>query len=107
MVWILLCAAALLVLVCAIGVAVMPDPYQQMHYISPPATLSILLVAAAVFVSRQIASGIKTLLLALVLMLMNGAVTHATARAARIREHKRLSPHPREGVPIIGREPSA
>ena len=80
--------AAALALLGAIGVWLMRDPWQRLHYITLPAVFSSLLVTIAVFLhDPQKQAGGKVALAALVLVAMNSVVTHATARAAWVSEH--------------------
>jgi multicomponent Na+:H+ antiporter subunit G len=77
----------------ALGVWLMRDPYQRMHYLTLPAVFSSLFTVVAVFLhEKQKQSGGKVLLAALVLFAMNAVVTHATARAAWVFEHGRWPP---------------
>ncbi len=90
-------AGAVLVLVCLVGAAavafvsslgvlVMRDPFQRLHFIAPPATLSAVLVIVAVGLgARSTQATLKTAAVALLLLVINGVVTHATARAVRLR----------------------
>ncbi len=83
-----LCAAAvLLTLACALGVAVMRDPWQRLHYIAPPSTLGCALLAAAVALDAGGLAAVKPLLTMLLLTALNGVVGHALARAAWVRAH--------------------
>ncbi|HWC44256.1 MAG TPA: monovalent cation/H(+) antiporter subunit G [Actinomycetota bacterium] len=89
-----LAVAALLALGIAVtwlsclGVLLMRDPYDRLHYTAPAAALAPVLIAAAVVVEEGLsAAGIKAVLIALVLVGTNPVLGHATARAARIREH--------------------
>jgi monovalent cation/proton antiporter MnhG/PhaG subunit len=89
-----LAVAALLALGIAVtwlsclGVLLMRDPYDRLHYTAPAAALAPVLIAAAVVVEQGLsAAGIKAVLIALVLVGTNPVLGHATARAARIREH--------------------
>ena len=89
-----LAVAALLALGVAVtwlsclGVLLMRDPYDRLHYTAPASALAPVLIAAAVVVTEGLsAAGIKALLIALVLVGTNPVLGHATARAARIREH--------------------
>ncbi|HEX9107359.1 MAG TPA: monovalent cation/H(+) antiporter subunit G [Longimicrobiales bacterium] len=94
-------AAVLLTLASALGLAVMRDAYQRLHYIAPPATLSSALLTAALLLGEpQKQAGVKAFLVTALLTLMNGVVTHATARAARIRRHGRWIPVQEERVPL-------
>ena len=89
-----LAVAALLALGVAVtwlsclGVLLMGDPYDRLHYTAPASALAPVLIAAAVVVEEGLsAPGIKALLIAFVLVGTNPVLGHATARAARIREH--------------------
>jgi monovalent cation/proton antiporter MnhG/PhaG subunit len=82
---ILLFLSFALTLLCAIGVLVMRDPLQRLHFIAPPASLSAFFVVAAVLVQEHSwQSATKVLLIAMLLALVNGVATHATARAALV-----------------------
>jgi len=89
-----LAVAALLALGVAVtwlsclGVLLMRDPYDRLHYTAPAAALAPVPIAAAVVVTEGLsAAGIKAVLVAMVLVGTNPVLGHATARAARIREH--------------------
>lgn len=72
---------------CCFGLLVMRNPYDRLHAIAPASILPPLLIAAAVFVHSGISqAGIKTLAIACVLLFVSPIVTHAIARAVRIRE---------------------
>ena len=88
-----LAVAALLALGVAVtwlsclGVLLMRDPYDRLHYTAPASALAPVPIAAAVVVTEGLsAAGIKALLIALVLVGTNPVLGHATARAARIRQ---------------------
>jgi monovalent cation/proton antiporter MnhG/PhaG subunit len=73
-----------------IAVLVMRDLYERLHYLSPPATITIICFTAAVIADKHLSqAGIKAVLIMIVLLLMNAVLTHATARAARVRQFKR------------------
>jgi multisubunit Na+/H+ antiporter MnhG subunit len=98
---VLLSAAVLVTVISVLGMLRVRDPYQRMHYISPPASLSSLLIATAVFVQRGLKpESFKALFVAFVLVGMNSIVTHATARAFRIAEVSDWNPAGGEEVPI-------
>ncbi|HEX6675806.1 MAG TPA: monovalent cation/H(+) antiporter subunit G [Actinomycetes bacterium] len=74
-------------LVCCVGVLVMRDAYDKLHYTAPATTVGSLAVAAAVVVSESFSQvGIKALLVFVALLVTNPVLTHATARAARVRQ---------------------
>jgi monovalent cation/proton antiporter MnhG/PhaG subunit len=75
---------------CAVGVLVMRNAYDRLHYTAPASTLGPLAFAAAIVLRESFSqAGIKALLVAVALLITNPLLTHATARAARIREHGR------------------
>jgi multicomponent Na+:H+ antiporter subunit G len=74
-------------LLSCLGVLVMRDPYDRLHYTGPAAVLAPVAIAAAVVLEERLsAAGIKALLVALALVATNPVLGHATARAARIRQ---------------------
>ena len=88
-----LAVTALLVLGVAVtlfsclGVLVMRDAYDRLHYTTPAAVVAPAAIAAAVVLEERFsAAGIKAVLVALVLVVTNPVLSHATARAARIRQ---------------------
>jgi len=96
---ILLAAAVLVTIVSMVGVLVMRDPYQKLHYLGPVATISAPCVAGAVLLQEGMnQAGVKALLVAGVLLLMNAVLSHATARMARIRDLGAWEPQPGEHV---------
>jgi monovalent cation/proton antiporter MnhG/PhaG subunit len=74
-------------LLSCLGVLVMRDPYDRLHYTGPAAVLAPVAIAAAVVLEERLsAAGVKAVLVALVLVTTNPVLGHATARAARIRQ---------------------
>lgn len=97
----LLGLSALITWISVLGALRMRDPYQQMHYISPVASLSAIFIAAAIFVQQGLKpESFKSLFTAAVLVAMNTFVTHAAARAFRISEVKGWHAKKGEEVPI-------
>lgn len=89
----LIAVAVLVSLAGAIGTWVMRDACQKLHYITLPCSISAWLIAAAVLITeKQKVAGLKVLLVALVLFLMNAVVTQATARAGWVRSEGRWPP---------------
>jgi len=79
----------------------MKDEYQMMHFMSPPASFSVVLITIAIFLQQgRKPESFKALFVVGVLILMNSIVTHATARAFRIREIKNWKPLEGEEVPL-------
>lgn len=84
---VLLGLAAALVLACCAGLAVMRDSYQRLHYVTPLAVVAPLLTGLAVLVrSGWSAASAQTWLALLFVMIAGPYLSHATIRAARIRE---------------------
>jgi monovalent cation/proton antiporter MnhG/PhaG subunit len=84
-------------LVCCIGVLVMRGVYDRLHY-TGPASFGAALIAAAVVVreglSQQI--GVKSVLIAAILLVVSPVLVHVTGRAARLRERGELQAQPQE-----------
>ncbi|HEY0517904.1 MAG TPA: monovalent cation/H(+) antiporter subunit G [Ilumatobacteraceae bacterium] len=84
------------VLAC-IGVLVMRDAYQRLHYAAAATTLGPVAIAAAIVVREALAeTGLEAILTAAVLLAGGAVLTHATGRAARIREDDGLVIRPGE-----------
>jgi monovalent cation/proton antiporter MnhG/PhaG subunit len=89
----LLAAGVLVELSCCVGVLLMGDAYDKLHYTGPAAILGPALVAAAVVVREGAGqAGIKAVLVALLLTVANPVLAHATGRALYIRQRDHLEP---------------
>jgi multicomponent Na+:H+ antiporter subunit G len=102
---IVLASAVAVALASCVGMAVMRDPYQRLHYLAPAASISPALIMIAVLLEEGLKqAGIKAMLVATVTFVMNAALSHATARAFRIRELGQLLPRPEQPavVPVLG-----
>lgn len=98
---VLVSAAVVVALLSVLGMLRMRDPYQRLHYISPPAALSPLLITIAIFLQDGMKpESFKAVITTLVLIGMNTVVTHAAARAFRISETEEWHPNSGEEVPI-------
>jgi multicomponent Na+:H+ antiporter subunit G len=74
----------------AAGLLATPDPYDQLHFTGPGTVIGPIAIAAAVLVEEPLSSaGIKSVLVALVMLTTGPVLIHATARAARVRERGR------------------
>ena len=83
---VLIALAVFFALVGALGIWLMRDPYQRLHFITLPCSVSAWLIAVAVLLGeKQKQSGVKVLLIAAVLFAINAVATQATARAAWVR----------------------
>jgi len=84
---ILLGLAVLIVLGASLGVLVMRDAYQKLHFVTPAALVAPALVALAVLAQVGVYENAGETFLALLFMIIAGPfVSHATMRAIRIRE---------------------
>jgi multicomponent Na+:H+ antiporter subunit G len=83
----LLAIACASVAVSAAGVLLSRNVYERLHFLAPAATVGVAAVALAILIREALGqAGIKAVIAALVLFVMNPILTHATARAARVQE---------------------
>jgi monovalent cation/proton antiporter MnhG/PhaG subunit len=88
--------------VCAVGVLSVRDAYQRLQLCSPITAVATSLIAAAVWIDDpDWQSRIKAALVMVVLFFMNAILSHATARAIRIRDIGHLSPAADEKIPLV------
>ena len=89
----LLAAGVLIELSCCVGVLLMRDAYDKLHYTGPAAILGPVLLASAVVIREGVGqAGIKAVLVALLLIVANPVLAHATGRALYIRQRDHLEP---------------
>lgn len=84
---VLLAIAVLVVLASSLGIWLMDDLYQKLHFVAPISVVAPFLVAVAVTVregARQATA--ETWLALLLVMISSPFLSHATVRAARIRD---------------------
>jgi multisubunit Na+/H+ antiporter MnhG subunit len=95
---VLLALAVLVVAASAIGVAIMPNAYARLHYVTPAAVVAPVLVALAVFVTEGLDENTGETVVALVFMIAAAPfLSHATIRAIRVREAGDWRGHPPAG----------
>ena len=83
----LLGLAVLIVLASSAGVLVMRGAYDKLHFVTPAALVAPVLVTLAVLVHAGFSATTGETLLALLFMAVAGPfLTHATIRAARVRQ---------------------
>ena len=71
-------------LICCVGVLLMRNAFDRLHYSSAATTVGAVLIGAAVLVRESVsAGGLATIATVAVLFLLNPVVLIATARAAR------------------------
>jgi monovalent cation/proton antiporter MnhG/PhaG subunit len=94
---VLLGLGVITVLMSCLGVLLMRDALDRLHFTAPAATVSPCLFAAAVLVEEPLSSaGIKAVMVALLVLVTTPVLTHATARAERVRAHGRWKVLPEE-----------
>jgi multisubunit Na+/H+ antiporter MnhG subunit len=88
-----------------VGVLVARSPYDSLHFTAPASVVSPVLLAIAVVIEEGIGSqaGIKSILVALLLIVLNTVLVHATARAARIRAAGKWTLEPEEKASLENR----
>jgi multisubunit Na+/H+ antiporter MnhG subunit len=97
----LLAAAVAVTVVYALGLAVMRDAYQRLHYPGPVVGIAGPLVAAAVWLhDPQAPARIKVTLVVLLLLAANPIIAHATAKAVRLRTLGRWPVRRHERIPL-------
>jgi multicomponent Na+:H+ antiporter subunit G len=102
---VLLGLAVAVVLGASLGVLLMRDAYQKLHFVTPAALVAPALVALAVLVQAGLVENSGETCLALVIMVIAGPyLSHATMRAIRVRERGDWR-HPEKSAGAEEREP--
>ena len=84
-------------LACCVGLVLMRDVFDRLHYAMAATTLPPFLIAAAVVVEEDWTQpAINALLIAAALFVANPVLATATARAARARRYGRVEARPEE-----------
>ena len=84
-------------LAACVGLALGPTHYDRLHHVSLAAVLPPALLAAAVAVDQGSSTSTwNAILVALLLLLLNSLLTHATGRAARKRDFGSVQALPEE-----------
>ena len=88
---VLLAVGAASVLLSCVGLVAAPSSWDKLHFTGPATVVAPVALAGAVLVQEPLSSaGIKAVLVAVVMLLTGPVVLHATARAARVRDHGRF-----------------
>lgn len=83
-----LAAAVLTVAASALGILLMRDAYQRVHFVTPIAIVAPVFVAIAVSVRDGLVEQTAQVWLVVAILCVAGPIlSHATVRAARVREH--------------------
>ena len=84
---VLLGLAVLVVLASSVGILVMGDVYQKLHFVTPVSVVAPVLAGLAVLIqSGWSARSAQTWLALLFVIIASPVLSHATMRAARIRQ---------------------
>lgn len=95
----LLGLATAIVLASSVGVLVMRDVYDKLHFVTPAALVAPVIVTLAVLARAGFSATTAQTALALLFLVVAGPfLTHATLRAARIRERGDWRLGPRGGA---------
>ncbi len=88
--FVLLSLSVVVVVASSVGLLVMPDVYQKLHFVGPATVVAPVLVGLAVLAHEGFtAATTETWLVVLFLVSTGPCLAHATARAARIRNTDR------------------
>jgi multisubunit Na+/H+ antiporter MnhG subunit len=99
---ILLGVAVALSVMCAIGLAIVKDALERLHFTAPVTSFSAGLIAVAVWIGDpNWQSRLKVTLIAAALFVMNSILSHSTARAIWIRNKGHFEPQPQDHVGLI------
>jgi monovalent cation/proton antiporter MnhG/PhaG subunit len=84
---VLLGLGVLVTLICCVGVLAMPNVFDRLHYTAPATTVGAFAIALSIVVEEgRSAASVKALIVFVLLLVTNPVLSHATARAARIRQ---------------------
>jgi multisubunit Na+/H+ antiporter MnhG subunit len=88
-----------------LGLLAVRDAFDGLHYSAPASVVSPVLIAVAIVIEDGLGSqaAIKAILVALLLIVLNTVLVHATARAARIRTAGRWQLEPAEKATLEAR----
>lgn len=101
LVWI----AVALAIICSTGLAIVKTAFERLHFSAILASFCTGLIVLAVWLDDPSwQARLKGLAIAILLFVMNGVLSHATARAIRIRQEKRLDLTSDEKILLITRE---
>lgn len=92
-VWVLLVIGVAALLTAVVGVLVASNVYDRLHFIGPGSIVGPVALSLAVVVNEGPLSqaGLKSILVAVLLLGLSPVLVHATARAAFVRERGKLS----------------
>lgn len=90
---------------CALGLLLSRDFYNQLHFLAPASLIGAVAIPLAVLVQEGFSqAGTKALLIAVLLFWANPVLSHASARAGRIRRKGQWPPTESEKFPVAAPE---
>ena len=99
---ILVWAAVAIAVIYSVGVAVMRSALERLHFSAIITTFSAWLMVVAVWLDDpNWQARLKVICVAVILGVMNSILSHATARAIRIRQAKHFEPQREDNIPLI------
>ena len=97
---VLLGISAITTVVSCVALVLMHDVFNRMHFLAPVTVIAMPALLAAVTIQEGWGQAtLKTILVFFVLLAVNAVLTHATARAARVRMLGQWQPNPKEDIP--------
>ena len=93
-VWVLLAVGVAAQLLGVLGVLIAADVYDRLHFTGPASIFGPSALALAVVIDEGPLSqaGLKSMLVAVILLALSPVLVHATARASFVRERGGLAP---------------
>ncbi len=96
---ILLWIAVVTTVWCVLGMLLMKELLEKLHYMATVSTVAGIAIVLAVSLQEGLGqASFKAILVFFVGVVMNAVLTHATARAARVREYGHWNPQPHEKI---------
>jgi multicomponent Na+:H+ antiporter subunit G len=84
---VLLAAVVLINAICVLGLLFMPNLMDRLHFLTPATSVAAPLMAGAIVTTEALDhQGVIAVLVAAFLLVLSPVISHATARAARIRD---------------------
>jgi monovalent cation/proton antiporter MnhG/PhaG subunit len=94
-----------LAIVSAIGLGIMKNAFERLHFNAIVVSFSTWLIILAVWIDDPSwQARLKSASIGVLLFLMNAVLSHATARAIRIRDEGQVEPREGDKIRVITRE---
>ena len=98
-IWVLLIVGMAAFLLTSVGMVLSRDVYKCIQYTYPAATVGLVAVVAAIVIHKSLSqAGLKTIVTGLIVFWVNPALSHATARSARVRKFGNWAPSEKENI---------